>query len=95
MPITNDDQDNEARTILGWLSSKNFWLQQADVSSQRQPGTGQWILQRSDFLEWAGGKRNTIWCLGGRKSRPMSQLPAFDYAETNRTLAGVGKTILA
>src|SRR5256885_14453365 len=60
VPITNDDLDNETRTILRWLSSKNFWLQQADLSNQRQPGTGQWILQNLDFLEWAGGNKDTI-----------------------------------
>jgi hypothetical protein len=61
-------QDKDTQNILHWLSPVNFWLKQADVSSQRQPGTGKWLLDHSDFLEWSEGKKETISCVGGRES---------------------------
>ncbi|KAI9764300.1 MAG: hypothetical protein M1839_005966 [Geoglossum umbratile] len=58
--------DEETQSILSWLSSVNFWLKQADMSSQKQTGTGQWLLEHPDFLEWAKGNKETVWCLGSR-----------------------------
>ncbi|KAF2194099.1 hypothetical protein K469DRAFT_548612, partial [Zopfia rhizophila CBS 207.26] len=52
------------KRILGWLPPRNFWLQQADLSNQRQPGAGQWLLEHPDFVARVGGNKETIWCLG-------------------------------
>lgn len=60
-------QDRETQSILSWLSPKYFWLQQADLSNRRQPGTGEALLQHPEFLEWTEGKKDTIWCRGGRE----------------------------
>ncbi|EAA66248.1 hypothetical protein AN1130.2 [Aspergillus nidulans FGSC A4] len=57
-------QDDKTREIIDWLSPTNFWLRQADVLKQRQPGTVEWLLQDSRFLDWETGGRGILWCQG-------------------------------
>ncbi|KAJ7117091.1 hypothetical protein C8R44DRAFT_983359 [Mycena epipterygia] len=68
-----DDVSNEQRQeinsrkrakIIDWLSPINFFVRQADVSSDRQPGTGEWLLADSRFRDWASGSGGTLWCRG-------------------------------
>ncbi|KAH0536219.1 hypothetical protein FGG08_006886, partial [Glutinoglossum americanum] len=88
-------EDKETQSILGWLSSVNFWLKQADVSNQKQTGTGQWLLEHPDFLEWAKGNKETVWCLGSRESCLYQSNPKLYQSKTDQMSAGVGKTVLA
>ncbi|KAL4816385.1 hypothetical protein BDW67DRAFT_162220 [Aspergillus spinulosporus] len=60
-------QDDKTREIIDWLSPTNFWLRQADVLKQRQPGTVEWLLQDSRFLDWETGDREILWCQGSRR----------------------------
>jgi hypothetical protein len=62
-----NDEDNETQKLLEWISLENFWQKQSDVSSQRQSGTGQWLLDHPDFLAWVEGNIEAIWCMGGRE----------------------------
>ncbi len=68
--IMNDEygKDNQNQKILDWLSPLNPWQKHADVSKQRQPGTGQWLFNDPAFLDWAEGNREVIWCQGMRMS---------------------------
>jgi hypothetical protein len=82
-------QDNKTREIIDWLYS-NFWLRQADVLKQRQPGTVEWLLQDSRFLDWETGGREILWCQGSRR--------CYLYGKAGLILtysAGVGKTVLS
>jgi hypothetical protein len=70
MHVANNKQthtDMQTREIMEWLSPTNFWLKQADVMKQRQPGTAEWLLRHPDFLEWETGKTNILWCQGSRE----------------------------
>ncbi|KAH7131162.1 hypothetical protein EDB81DRAFT_134285 [Dactylonectria macrodidyma] len=62
--IVRSQEDKETRRIVDWISPVNFWLKQVDVSRQRQPGTGQWLLDHPDFLEWEEGIKESLWCRG-------------------------------
>ena len=65
------------------------------MSNQKQTGTGQWLLEHPDFLEWAKGNKETVWCLGSREScLHRSNLKAV-LIKTDQMSAGVGKTVLA
>ena len=59
--------DEETKRILHWLSPVNFWLKQEDVYKQREPGTGKWLLEHPDFLEWEKGNTEMLWCCGSRE----------------------------
>ncbi|KAF5855664.1 hypothetical protein ETB97_008825 [Aspergillus alliaceus] len=77
-------QDNETREVIDWLCPVNFWLKQADVLKQRQPGTGDWLLQDSRFLDWETGSRESLWCRGspGVGKTVLSSV-VIDFLETD------------
>ncbi|KAH0553143.1 hypothetical protein GP486_006671, partial [Trichoglossum hirsutum] len=62
--IVRWQKDQETQKIVNWLSPLNSWLKQADISNQRQPGTGQWLLDDPVFLEWVKGNKESLWCRG-------------------------------
>ncbi|KAJ7094770.1 hypothetical protein C8R44DRAFT_951374, partial [Mycena epipterygia] len=54
----------ERDQIIEWYSPLNFFLRQADIFNNRQPGTGQWLLEHDLFKKWESGTTNRIWCCG-------------------------------
>ena len=42
----------ESLNILNWISDLNFGELHADILSKRQPGTGNWLLESDEFLDW-------------------------------------------
>ena len=54
------------RAIADWLSPLNFFQKQIDVLNRRHPGTGQWLLDSSEFRDWLSGAEQTLWCHGIR-----------------------------
>jgi hypothetical protein len=59
--------DEETKNIIRWLSPVNFWLKQEDVCKQRAAGTGKWLLEHPDFLDWEKGNKEMFWCCGSRE----------------------------
>ena len=95
MELLTRCSDEETKSILRWLSPVNFWLKQEDVCKQREAGTGKWLLEHPDFLEWEKGNEVTLWCCGSRELFLFQWSPRVMSDETNKLLAGVGKTVLA
>ncbi|KAJ7453162.1 hypothetical protein FB451DRAFT_1100503 [Mycena latifolia] len=54
----------ERDKIIEWFSPLNFFLRQADISSTRQPGTGEWFLQDELFKKWKSGAGKHLCCRG-------------------------------
>jgi NACHT domain len=50
--------------ILNWLTPTDYTPQQNDFISRRQKGTGQWLLDSDEFLEWLNQNRQTMFCPG-------------------------------
>lgn len=50
--IIGRSDDQERQKIAEWISSTNYATYQADFLSQRQEGTGQWLLNTTEFCEW-------------------------------------------
>ena len=73
---------SERQDVLHWLSSLNFLTQQSNFSGRRQEGTGTWLLNSSEFLEWRDTAGKTIVCQGmpgaGRSSFHLGNLKRFD-----------------
>ena len=50
--------------VVGWICPISFRKKQADVLSQMQPGTEQWLLQNPQFLSWVATRNARLWCSG-------------------------------
>lgn len=61
LPLDDDDWK-----VLDWLSQNNVWTKHSDVSQNRAPGTGEWILKTPEFRKWLDGTNKTLWCSGAR-----------------------------
>jgi len=65
----NERQDNrelrgEQQTILDWLTPIDYAPQQNDFIRRRQAGTGQWLLDSSEFKAWVETEKQTLFCPG-------------------------------
>jgi Cdc6-like AAA superfamily ATPase len=58
-------QDNqEWKAILDWLTPIDYAAQQHDFISRRQEGTGQWLLDSTEFQLWLKTDKRTLFCPG-------------------------------
>lgn len=62
--LQSHKDDQERRKLLKWVSALNFSSQQSTILEQRQEGTGQWLLESSDFQEWMTNGGGTLLCIG-------------------------------
>ena len=60
--------ENEHRTILNWISKLNYWTKQNDTFGHAAPGTGEWLLESSEFKGWIEGDKRVLWCPGDRNN---------------------------
>ncbi|KAL9585140.1 MAG: hypothetical protein Q9212_001706 [Teloschistes hypoglaucus] len=56
--------NGHVKAIIDWISDLNFLKQHADFISQAREGTGQWFLQRPEFVRWMSGSAAMLWCPG-------------------------------
>ncbi|KAJ7600128.1 hypothetical protein C8J56DRAFT_1019466 [Mycena floridula] len=59
------ERAKQRREVLQWISPLDFHSIQAATLSKRTEGTGTWLLQNPQFLEWMEGKTKLLWCSGG------------------------------
>jgi len=64
--------DDEWPKILKWLSETMCLDHHHSVSSNRLEGTGQWLLQRKEFLDWRETTSPSILWLHGIGMDPVS-----------------------
>ena len=64
--LENSVQEEHRRRLLSWLSDGAQETRHESVKKTRQPGTGQWLLDHSDFTKWADRHTgaNLLWCPG-------------------------------
>jgi Cdc6-like AAA superfamily ATPase len=60
----NRDRHDEHRTILDWLTPIDYAPQHNDFIGRRKEGTGEWLLESSEFQEWANQTNQTLFCPG-------------------------------
>ena len=58
------ERNQEHRIISDWLTPIDYSTQQTDLSRRRQEGTGEWLLQSSEFQEWISQSKKTLFCPG-------------------------------
>ena len=61
-----DEQEHyqEHRAVMDWLARIDYSTQQSDLISQRQEGTGLWLLNSKEFQSWLGKDKQTLFCPG-------------------------------
>jgi len=57
-------EDQDRQTILDWITPIDYAPQQSDFISQRQAGTGQWLLDSTEFKAWLKLGKQKLFCLG-------------------------------
>src|SRR5947209_17772181 len=61
----NQYQDSqEGRDIIDWLTPIDYASQQSDFILARQEGTGEWLLESSEFHNWINQTKQTLFCPG-------------------------------
>jgi hypothetical protein len=62
--ILRFQKDQEEQAILDWLSPTDYTSQQNDFIKLRQAGTGNWLLDSTEFKSWVKTKKQTLFCPG-------------------------------
>ncbi|BCR91451.1 uncharacterized protein ACHE_70294S [Aspergillus chevalieri] len=57
-------RDQKSQAIIDWLTPMNYAAQQNDFIAQRQEGTGEWVLESSEFQLWLKQTNQTLFCPG-------------------------------
>lgn len=61
----NRQQDEEERLeILNWLTPAEYAPQQQDFIGRRQAGTGQWLLNSTEYQTWLNTEGQILFCPG-------------------------------
>lgn len=94
--ITRSFLDQVDQALVDWLSPLDFIPMQNELSSRRQQGTGQWLLESKEFLNWCSGANGVLWCSGMRKYFTCLALLFGNWRTfiANNNVAGAGKTTL-
>lgn len=56
--------EGRARTILQWLSTANYGVQQSDLRKVRRAGAGQWLLDSAEYNRWCDTRGKMLYCHG-------------------------------
>ncbi|KAL2841282.1 hypothetical protein BJY01DRAFT_236447 [Aspergillus pseudoustus] len=62
--LLQEQQRRAATEMLEWLTPMDYGFQHSDNLSQRQPGTGQWLLDSEEFQRFLEGGKQTLFCPG-------------------------------
>ncbi|KAK8914813.1 Ankyrin repeat and KH domain-containing protein mask [Metarhizium anisopliae] len=64
-PRAIDGQDRKDRDdILEWITRIDYGHQYSDILKRRWEGTGQWLLDSTEFENWLESKGQTLFCSG-------------------------------
>jgi hypothetical protein len=50
--------------VLNWLTPVDYGPQHSDFLKRRQPGTGQWFLDSTEYQTWLSARNQTLFCPG-------------------------------
>ena len=62
--LVRHQENQEWQTVLNWLTQIDFVSQQNDFITRRQAGTGQWLLDSTEYQSWRETKKQTLFCPG-------------------------------
>ncbi|PHH92415.1 hypothetical protein CDD83_7484 [Cordyceps sp. RAO-2017] len=62
--LNEREDDRERLIVLDWLTPIDFAIKQSEITSERQSGTGQWLLDSSEYKSWVENENQTLFCPG-------------------------------
>jgi hypothetical protein len=62
--LVQHQEDQGRRTVLDWLTSIDYAPQQNGFIARRQEGTGQWLLDSTEYQSWREINKQTLFCPG-------------------------------
>ncbi|KAF3291522.1 hypothetical protein TWF970_000736 [Orbilia oligospora] len=57
------DRDEDLK-VLDWLTPIDYGPQHSDFLSRRQPGSGQWVLDSTEYQTWVNASKQILFCPG-------------------------------
>ena len=62
--LVRHQEDQGRQTVLNWITEIDYAPQLNDFLSRRQAGTGQWLLDSTEYQRWVETKDQTLFCPG-------------------------------
>lgn len=62
--IIRHQENQEWQAILDWITPVDYIPQQHDFIGRRQAGTGQWLLESTEYHSWVKTDKQTLFCPG-------------------------------
>lgn len=62
--IDKRDHDSRQWKVMQWLSAPDSSINQNKALQQRHEGSGEWVLQREEFVEWKTRLNSILWLHG-------------------------------
>lgn len=63
-PQDGQERDQKHQAILNWLTKIDYVKQQNDFINRRQKGTGQWLLDSTEYQAWLKTDKQMLFCPG-------------------------------
>ena len=106
--LSQNANEVQEQKLLDWLSVLNPSMKHAAISCQKQPGTGEWLLQEQTFLNWVDhgrafwlqgtcgtGKTVLMYALGTRRSYLMAaNVTKFECDQLHTWLSPIPNWVL-
>ncbi|KAL8921943.1 MAG: hypothetical protein Q9172_003757 [Xanthocarpia lactea] len=62
--VQHSEDVQKRQAILAWFSPLNFFNTQQDLFARREEGTGQWLIDSTEFRKWTSGMDRILCCPG-------------------------------
>jgi Cdc6-like AAA superfamily ATPase len=62
--LVRHQEDQGRQTVLDWITLMDYTPQLNDFISRRQAGTGQWLLDSTEYQTWVERNNQTLFCPG-------------------------------
>ncbi|KAK2798050.1 hypothetical protein FQN51_007975 [Onygenales sp. PD_10] len=76
--LTDNLNSQERRKLLRWMSEIEYWSHHDELSKDLLSGSGQWLLQSKEYIEWGQSSVPSVFWLQGKpgsgKTRLVSRL---------------------
>ncbi|KAL7274140.1 hypothetical protein RUND412_002974 [Rhizina undulata] len=93
--VVNEDRDGERFEILEWLSKVPFENHHLFIRPFRQAGTGEWLLEKKEFIDWKDSSSSSILWLRGIAGAGKTVLASvFSIMETDRSTRSNNDAVL-